>query len=166
MIRTDFVSNSSSSSFVVSLTNEEVKNIDRPKTILEFILRSKKLDFCELHDPVDLRKDDSRFYLWNGKRRKFDVNKYEDYICPWKYNTQSDFIATKDSIYKYLECCKNCTDKKDCYNYPRIKKCCKEIDKGKTVYCFELRSTDPIYIEDTDFADIKDPHVVDAESSH
>jgi len=167
MLRNDFVSNSSSSSFVVALTNEEEERaINEPQTILDFILRSKRFDFVELNRPQDNRQADYRFRDWRGKPRKVDKTKYEDYVCPWKYNQQTDFIVGKSEIEEYAWCCEHCIDNKECYDYSKIKKCLEEVKKGKKVFCFELRNTDPIYIDDTDFSNVKDPHVIDDQCFH
>ena len=65
MIRQDFVSNSSSSSYIVSLTKEEYASLcDYPKTILELIIKNKKYHFGELGDPPDCRGDEYQKYHW------------------------------------------------------------------------------------------------------
>ena len=171
MIRNDFVSNSSSSSYIVSLTKEEYESIkDYPKTILDLIIKNKEWNFGELGDPPDCRGDEFQKYgLYYGRRPKgVSKDKYYSTICPFIYQQTSEFKLTKeniDVIKKYKDCCDNCVEEK-CTTRIKIQKMIEALEYDNIVMCFEIRNTDNFYIDDSDFNKLNDDHVLNLEDNH
>ncbi len=172
MIRNDFVSNSSSSSYIIALTKDEYESIkEYPKTILELVIRNKEYHFSELGDPPDARSPNYLKYgMYYGRPPKnHDINKYYFGICPFIYQQCSEFKLTRDDlckIIKYKQCCDNCEDNKDCTTKKKIEQMIKSLNEDKIVMCIEIRNTDVFYIDDEDFSKLNDPHVLGIEDNH
>jgi len=165
MLREDFVSNSSSCSFVFSFTKKDFKRCqEHPHTILDAVVKKMAGWNCsDLPEPEDHRTDiHKRGYDWKGNRREFNIKKYEWLICPCDHYIDRDSaveykIAT---VKKYLKCCDECDSKVEdgynCYRYEELKKVLSELKKNHVVIKFRIDDCDYITSHDLDHDTEKD----------